>query len=131
MNRSQTGDVSQRWGFVTNTNDGNSFRFIWATFNTAGNYSIIVDARSNFFFMDKMVLRKSNLSDSVAFDLNNSESSCFDASLSIDKKKIETLEVYPNHTSDKINIKNISLSTTLIITNTLGAVLKKFEIQEN
>ena len=81
--------------------------------------------------MDKMVLRKSNLSDSVAFDLNNSESSCFDASLSIDKKKIETLEVYPNPTSDKINIKNISLSTTLIITNTLGAVLKKFEIQEN
>ena len=33
--------------------------------------------------------------------------------------------------TDKINIKNISLSTTLIITNTLGAVLKKFEIQEN
>ena len=131
MNRSPTGDVSQRWGFVTNTNDGNSFRFIWATFNTAGNYSIIVDARSNFFFMDKMVLRKSNLSDPVAFDLNNSESNCYDASLSIDKKKIETLEVYPNPTSDKINIKNISLSTTLIITNTLGAVLKKFEIQEN
>ena len=83
----------QRWGFVTNTNDGDSFRFIWATFNTAGNYSIIVDARSNFFFMDKMVLRKTDVSDSSAFNLNNPESNCFDASLStnqIKKKKLKT-----------------------------------------
>lgn len=123
--------IEERWGFVTNTNDGNSYRFIWATFNSAGNYSIIVDARSSFFFMDKMVLRKSNISDSVAFDLNNAESTCFDASLSIDKKKIKTIEVFPIPSKDRINIKNISLSTKLIITNTLGAVLKKFEIQEN
>jgi len=51
----------ERWGFVTNTNDGSAYRFIWATFNTAGNYSIIVDARSSFFFMDKMVLRRTDV----------------------------------------------------------------------
>jgi len=130
MNRSPTGDVSQRWGFVTNTNDGNSFRFIWATFNTAGNYSIIVDARSNFFFMDKMVLRKSNLSDSFAFNLNNTESNCYDASLSVDKKKIKTIEVFPNPSKDKIRINNLSHSTKLILTNTLGAVLKKIDVNE-
>ena len=37
--------------------------------------------------MDKMVLRRSSVSDSVAFNLSNPESSCYDASLSIDDKK--------------------------------------------
>ena len=63
--------VEERWGFVTNTNDGSSFRFIWATFNVPGNYSVIVDARSNFFFMDKMVFRRTDVSNSTAHNLNN------------------------------------------------------------
>jgi len=108
MNRHPVNSTPDRkWGFVTNTNDGNSYRFIWATFNTAGNYSIIVDARSSFFFMDKMVLRRSNLLDSNAHNLNNPESTCYDASLSTkDLKKKET-KIYPNPTAGKIEIKNI------------------------
>ena len=80
--------------------------------------------------MDKMVLRKSNLSDSFAFNLNNTESNCYDASLSVDKKKIKTIEVFPNPSKDKIRINNLSHSTKLILTNTLGAVLKKIDVNE-
>ena len=124
--------IEERWGFVTNTNDGNSFRFIWATFNTAGNYSIIVDARSNFFFMDKMVLRRSNVSDSVAFNLNNSESTCYDASLSLDdKKKIEQLRVYPNPTTGKIEIKNLPLNSVLTISDVLGSKVRSIITKES
>ena len=120
----------QRWGFVTNTNDGDSFRFIWATFNNPGNYSIIVDARSSSFFMDKMVLRRSTISDSSAFNLNNPESNCFNAALSVDQNNMKSFEVFPNPANDKLNIKNISQSTTFIITNILGAVLKNIHVQE-
>jgi hypothetical protein len=128
MNRHPVNSTPDRkWGFVTNTNDGNSFRFIWATFNTAGNYSIIIDARSNFFFMDKMVLRRSNLSDSNAHNLTNPESTCYDASLSTkDLKKKET-KIYPNPTAGKIEIKNIPLNSNLIITNMFGAVVRKIK----
>jgi len=128
MNRHPVNSTPDRkWGFVTNTNDGNSYRFIWATFNTAGNYSIIVDARSSFFFMDKMVLRRSNLLDSNAHNLNNPESTCYDASLSTkDLKKKET-KIYPNPTAGKIEIKNIPLNSNLIITNMFGALVRKIK----
>jgi hypothetical protein len=118
--------IDQRWGFVTNTNDGNSFRFIWATFNTAGNYSIIVDARSSFFFMDKMVLRRSDVSDSVAFNLNNPESSCYNA-LSVDKNQLNQIKVYPNPTKDFINFDNLPVKSKLIISNIHGATVKTIE----
>lgn len=117
--------VDQRWGFVTNTNDGNSFRFIWATFNTAGNYSIIVDARSSSFFMDKMVLRRSNLSDTTAHNLNNAESSCFDASLSTDDINKKELKIYPNPTEGKLEIRNLPENSNLIISNIFGATIRK------
>lgn len=126
MNRSPTGPEDQRWGFVTNTNDGSSFRFIWATFNTAGNYSIVVDARSNSFFMDKMVLRRSNVSDAVANNLNNPESSCFDASLSTeDNNVIKEVNIYPNPTNGKVEIKNLPLNSNLVISNIYGAAVRK------
>ncbi|GAL67253.1 PKD repeat [Jejuia pallidilutea] len=118
--------IDRRWGFVTNTNDGNSFRFIWATFNTAGNYSIIVDARSSFFFMDKMVLRRSDVSDSVAFNLNNPESSCYNA-LSVDKNQLNQIKVYPNPTKDFINFDNLPVKSKLIISNIHGATVKTIE----
>lgn len=118
----------QRWGFVTNTNDGSSFRFIWATFNTVGNYSVIVDARSSFFFMDKMVLRRTDVSDSVAFDLTNSESSCFDASLSIgEENELENIKVYPNPTNGIINIDNLPMNSGLIISNIYGTIIKTIQ----
>ena len=121
----------QRWGFVTNTNDGSSFRFIWATFNAPGNYSVIVDARSNFFFMDKMVLRRTDVSDSTAFNLNNPESLCYDASLSNEAVTQQEVKIYPNPTSGKIEIKNIPENTNLIITNLLGVVVRKFNIKNS
>ncbi|WP_298763486.1 T9SS type A sorting domain-containing protein [uncultured Polaribacter sp.] len=121
--------VESRWGFVTNTNDGNSFRFIWATFNTPGNYAIIVDARSNSFFMDKMVLRRSNVSDSVAQNLNNTESSCFDASLSTENLNINEVAIYPNPTSGKIQITNLPLNTKLTIRNILGAKVREINVK--
>ena len=121
--------IEQRWGFVTNTNDGNSFRFIWATFNAPGNYSVIVDARSSFFFMDKMVLRRTDVSDSVAFDLSNPESSCYDASLSAETVEKKEVKIFPNPTSGKLEIRNISKNTNLTITNILGEVVREFKMK--
>ncbi|WP_282040886.1 T9SS type A sorting domain-containing protein [Winogradskyella flava] len=116
--------VDQRWGFVTNTNDGSSFRFIWATFNAPGNYSVIVDARSSFFFMDKMVLRRTDVSDSTAFNLNNPESSCYDALSINDVNKSET-KIYPNPTMGEIEISNLPINSNLTIFNFSGAILKE------
>ncbi|MBC2844681.1 T9SS type A sorting domain-containing protein [Winogradskyella flava] len=116
--------VDQRWGFVTNTNDGSSFRFIWATFNAPGNYSVIVDARSSFFFMDKMVLRRTDVSDSTAFNLNNPESSCYDALSINDVNKSET-KIYPNPTMGEIEISNLPINSNLTIFNFSGAIIKE------
>ncbi|WP_204344061.1 T9SS type A sorting domain-containing protein [Psychroserpens algicola] len=116
--------IDERWGFVTNTNDGNSFRFIWATFNAPGNYSVIVDARSSFFFMDKMVLRRTDVSDSTAFNLNNQESSCYDVLSVNDVNKRET-KIYPNPTMGEIEISNLSINSSLTIFNISGAVIRK------
>ncbi|AJR04970.1 hypothetical protein AW14_13370 [Siansivirga zeaxanthinifaciens CC-SAMT-1] len=115
----------QRWGFVTNTNDGDSFRFIWATFNTAGNYSIIVDARSNFFFMDKMVLRRVDVSDSVAFNLTNSESMCYDSSLSVNSKSFKDIKVFPIPTNGKLELINIPSNSKLVISNIYGTIISE------
>lgn len=125
MNRHPVNSAPEsRWGFVTNTNDHDSFRFIWATFNTAGNYSIMVDARSNSFFMDKMVLRRSDVSDSVAFNLNNPQSSCFDASLSTADISKSQVSLYPNPTNGQIQIKNLPLNSKLTIYDILGAKVR-------
>lgn len=121
----------QRWGFVTNTNDGSSFRFIWATFNAPGNYSVIVDARSNFFFMDKMVLRRTDVSDSTAFNLNNPESTCYDASLSTNDVKKMEIKILPNPTTGKIEIRNLPLNSSLTISNVLGATIKKIKTKNS
>ena len=122
--------VDERWGFVTNTNDGSSFRFIWATFNAPGNYSVIVDARSNFFFMDKMVLRRTDVSNSTAHNLNNPESSCYNALSINDVNKPET-KIFPNPTSGKLEIRNMPENTNLTITNMLGAVVHKLNIKSD
>ncbi|MDC1364803.1 T9SS type A sorting domain-containing protein [Algibacter sp.] len=117
-------DPDEVWGFVTNTNDGSSFRFIWATFNAPGNYSVIVDARSNFFFMDKMVLRRTDVSDSTAFNLNNIESSCSEALSINDVNKPET-KIYPNPTIGEIEISNLPINSSLTIFSLSGAILKE------
>ncbi len=121
--------VESRWGFVTNTNDHDSFRFIWATFNTPGNYKIMVDARSNSFFMDKMVLRRSDVSDSVAHNLNNAPSACFDASLSTTDVDINEVAIYPNPTKGNIQLTNLPLNTKLTIRNILGAKVREISVK--
>ncbi len=132
MNRHPVNSApEQRWGFVTNTNDGNSFRFIWATFNNPGNYSIIVDARSNSFFMDKMYLRRTSVSDSNAQNLNNPESTCYDASLSTSDINQPAISVYPNPTEGNIEIKNLPQNTTLTIRNILGAKVRQINAKQS
>ncbi len=118
--------VDERWGFVTNTNDGNSFRFMWATFNAPGNYSVIVDARSSYFFMDKMVLRRTDVSNSTAFDLTNSESSC--TTLSVDKfNKLSSIKVYPNPTTGQVQIDNLLPNGTLFLKNIHGITVREIQ----
>ncbi|TBN06587.1 T9SS type A sorting domain-containing protein [Hyunsoonleella flava] len=125
MNRDPTGTIESRWGFVTNSRFNLvSQRFIWATFNTSGNYSIIVDARSSFFFMDKMVLRRTDVSDSVAFNLNNSESSCAVLSLS-EATKRNDIQLYPNPTAGNIKISNLPNTGTFLLKNIHGITVKK------
>lgn len=122
MNRHPVNTAPERrWGFVTNTNDGNSFRFIWATFNTAGNYSVIIDARSNSFFMDKMVLRRSDISDTIALDLSNQQSSCADVLSVKSNQKALHIKTYPNPTKTDIQISNLpNQNGTLLIKNING-----------
>lgn len=132
MNRNPvTSSPEQRWGFVTNTNDGDSFRFIWATFNTAGTYSVIIDARSNFFFMDKMVLRRTDVTNTTAYNLNNSESSC--TTLSVDEKSLASkVKLYPNPTTDKLEISNLSnYKGIFVLKNMLGATIREISIQNS
>ena len=112
------------WGFVTNTNDQVAHR-VFVTFNEAKVYTITVDARSSFLFIDKMVLRRSDVSDSDAFNLNNPESSCYDASLNtIDREKLE-IKIFPNPTNGKIQIQNAPEGTSLQIVNILGLKVRE------
>ena len=123
-------DPDEVWGFVTNTNDGSSFRFIWATFNAPGNYSVIVDARSSFFFMDKMVLRRTDVSDSTAFNLNNPESSCYNA-LSVNDVNKRVAKIYPNPTNGKLEISDLPINSNLTISNISGAILRKINTKRS
>lgn len=123
--------VDERWGFVTNTNDQDAFRFIWATFNNPGNYSIIIDARSSFFFMDKMVLRRTDVSDNSAFNLTNNESSCATLSLN-DNTLSQNITLYPNPVHNTLEISTTNNYTgVLVIRNILGTVVKKFKLQKS
>ncbi|PQJ72672.1 hypothetical protein BTO14_05105 [Polaribacter butkevichii] len=112
------------YGFVTNTNDHVAHR-VFVTFNEAKVYTITVDARSSYLFIDKMVLRRNDISDSAAFNLSNSESSCYDASLSTeDQKKNNQIKIYPNPTKGKVDIKNLPLNSSLVIYNIYGAIIR-------
>lgn len=127
MNVSPTNAPSQRWKFVTNTNDGVAHNFIKATFNNAGNYSIIVDARSSFFFIDKMILFRDGVSSATAQNLNNSESACANSTLSVNDAKINKVNTYPNPTTGKVEITNLSGNGTFVLTNAQGAILKSID----
>ncbi|GAA4950417.1 hypothetical protein GCM10023314_24660 [Algibacter agarivorans] len=113
------------WGFVTNTNDHVAHR-VFVTFNEAKEYTITVDARSSYLFIDKMVLHRNTVSGSIAFDLNNPESNCYNA-LSTVKNELEKIKVYPNPTKDFINFDNLPVKSKLVISNIHGAIVKTIE----
>ena len=117
------------YGFVTNTNDHIAHR-VFLEFKEAKVYTITVDARSAFLFIDKMVLRRNDVSDSVAFNLNNPESTCFDASLSANDFKKKETKVYPNPTTGKIEISNLPENSNLIISNIFGATIRKISSKQ-
>lgn len=127
MNVDPTGTPDQIWKFVTNTNDGVAHNFIKATFNEPGNYSIIIDARSSFFFMDKMILFRDGVSGATAQNLNNPESACANSTLSVNDAKINKVNVYPNPTTGKVEITNLSGNGTFVLTNVQGAILKSID----
>ena len=131
MNRSPTGAVEQRWGFVTNSRfNETAFRHFWATFNSAGNYSIIIDARSSFFFMDKMVLRKSDILDSTAQNLSNPESTCNENPLSISGEVNNNIRLFPNPATNTITVSNLPASSQgkFVLRNILGATVRELNI---
>lgn len=115
------------YGFVTNTNDHVAHR-VFVTFNEAKVYTITVDARSSYLFIDKMVLHRSDVSGTVAFDLNNPESKCYDALLSADStNQLEGIKVFPNPTSGVVNVTNSSADEELILSNVHGVVVRKLK----
>lgn len=118
------------YGFVTNTNDGDSHR-VFVTFNEAKEYTITIDARSSYLFIDKMVLHRNSVSSATAFNLNNPESTCYNASLSTNAIKKKELKIYPNPTKGKIEIKNIPNNSKLTISNIFGAIIKKIETKKS
>jgi len=116
------------YGFVTNTNDHVAHR-VWVVFEEAKEYTITVDARSSYLFIDKMVLKRSTVSDSVAFNLSNPESTCYDASLSTNNIIKQEVSIYPNPTNGKIEIKNLPENSKLIITDILGARVRQINVK--
>lgn len=117
---------TQEWRFVANTNDGDSHR-VFVTFNNPGIYKITLDARSSYCLLDRMVLRLNGISDSVAFNLSNSESSCYNGSLSIgSQNNLEEIKVFPNPTNGIVNFKNLPLNSKLIISNIHGATVREY-----
>lgn len=119
------------YGFVTNTNDHVAHR-VFVTFNEAKEYTITVDARSSYLFIDKMVLHRNDVSSSVAFNLNNSESSCYDELLSIDSNtKTEGLSLYPNPTTGIVHIANNTIDEELVLSNVHGVVIRTFKVSKD
>ncbi|MEM8524765.1 MAG: T9SS type A sorting domain-containing protein [Bacteroidota bacterium] len=116
-----------RWAAGTSDHDPH---FIFATFDNPGEYRIILDARSSFCFLDRMVLRQANVPDYVAWDTDLTQSPCT-AATSIDElEENNSLEIYPNPASNILNIKYLpSQPGTLEIRNVQGLVVQTIEIQ--
>ena len=117
------------YGFVTNTNDHVAHR-VWVVFSEAKEYTITVDARSSYLFIDRMVLHRSDVSGSVAFNMSNPESSCYDE-LSIDAiEGVGEIELFPNPTNGIVQMKNLPVNSTLVISNIFGSVVREKNISE-
>jgi virulence-associated protein VapD len=117
------------WGFVTNTNDHVAHQ-VFVTFDKAKEYTITVDARSSFLFIDKLVLRRNGISDATAFNLANTESTCFDIALSSNDFDTNQTSVYPNPTYHNISITNLDINSTIYVINSVGEVVKKVKVYE-
>lgn len=128
------GDGEERnWRFVSNANtDGvPAHLLIKATFNTAGDYSINIDARSSFYFMDKMVFFRDGVLRSLAENLNNPESLC-EILLSVENinGKLNNIAIFPNPATNNINISNLPLNnkSTLVLRDILGNTIREIKI---
>ncbi len=128
------GDGEERdWRFVSNVNTEGvlAHLLIKAVFNEAGNYSINIDARSSYYFMDKIVFFRDGVSRSVAEDLANPESTCNEDSLSInDIENINSIKIFPNPATNSITISNLSANNQgkFVLRNILGATIRQIDV---
>lgn len=122
------------WRFVSNVNTEGvpAHLLVKATFNTAGDYSINIDARSSFYFMDKMVFFRDGVLRSVAENLNNPESLCSENSLSVENinGKLNNIAIFPNPATNNININNLPTNnkSILVLRDILGNTLREIKI---
>lgn len=121
-------NLDYKWVGFTSDNDPHE---IFATFNNPGTYKIIVDARSSYLFIDRMVLRLTSVSDADALDLNNPQSSCSSITLSTNNQnsKKESIDIYPIPASDRLFINNLPQKGGIFsIYNVAGAMIKKVKL---
>lgn len=118
-----------RWAAGTSDHDPH---FIFATFDNPGEYKIILDARSSFCFLDRMILRQASVPDYVAWDLDLPQSPCALATNTEKWNRTEEIKIYPNPTTNILNIENLpSQKGTLEIRNIQGVVLQVIEVQND
>ena len=134
--------VPRVWRFVSNANntrDGNDVTrgahlLIRAVFNEPGNYAVNIDARSSYFFMDKMILFRDGVARSTAENLNNPESTCNEDPLSTEDVELNSnVTIYPNPARNSIEFNNTSNTTIekLVLRNVLGATIREIEIKNS
>ncbi len=127
------------WRFVSNANnteDGvgeqrNAHLLINATFDEAGDYAINIDARSSFFFMDKMVFFRDDVLRNTAQDLSNPSSTCDGIILSTtDQESINNTRVFPNPATTTITVSNLPSNSQgkFVLRNILGATVRELDI---
>ena len=121
------------WRFVSNANTEGvpAHLLIKATFNEAGDYSINIDARSSYYFMDKMVFFMDGVLRSVAENLDNPESTCDENSLSVDDlNNINNIKIYPNPTRNTINLSNLPVNGQgkFVLRDILGNTIREINI---
>jgi len=76
--------------------------------------------------MDKMVLRRTDVSNATAYNLTNSESSC--ATLSVENPSVASLvKVYPNPTRNQVIISNLPNQGNIVLKNMQGVTLREIK----
>ncbi len=127
------------WDFVSNANnttDGDdatraAHLLVQAIFDEAGDYAINIDARSSFFFMDKMVFFRDDVLRTTAENLSNPPSTCDGTILSTtDQESINNTRVFPNPATTTITVSNLPSNSQgkFVLRNILGATVRELDI---